>query len=512
MYYCRAFGKNKAMKKAYKNSCLWLGVISGLICGAAQVFYKFSLLMPLLLIPFFLGVIKSKSFKTYLFSVGSFLFFYYFVQFSFLLTVSRLIPFPKPFCHLAALLAVVLLTVSEGVTVLFAVFPAYFFKGGISRGVSAAFLFVLGEHLQEKTPFFAFPWSRLENAFAYCPSLIQTASLFGGSFTALIILLTSALLSAAISSRKNAGRAYFATVTSALVFLSNAALGQVILRLRHTDGKPVSCTIVQGSVKGEEKYGLSPEAAAESYMRLISENFRQGTELILLPETAVPDYLESSPVFGGFKSLSKKTGAVIVTGCFTRKDGKAHNSLAAFEPDGEVSESFDKRFLVPFGEYAPFFKDYFGFNELYPSDSSVPLEISLGTLGAAICAESVFSDVVSTQVRQGCDLILVSTNDSWFFETCGREVHFRHSIMRAVESGKYLLRSGNCGISAFITPSGEILSAELGQGESVLHKTVYLCPKPSLYAKLGDIIILPSLFVFGFGISKMIKSRKTDIK
>lgn len=506
MYYCRGFGKNKAMKKAYKNSCLWLGVTSGIICGAAQVFYKFSLLMPLLLIPFFLGVIKSGSFKAFLFSVGSFLFFYYFIQFSFLLTVSRLIPFPKPFNLLAALLAVILLTVSQGAAVLFAIFPAYFFKGAISRGVSAAFLFVLGEHLQEIMPFFAFPWSRLENAFAYCPSLIQTASLFGGSFAAFVILLTSALLSAAIASRKDAGRAYFATVTSALVFLSNAAFGQLVLRLRHTEGKPVSCAIVQGSVKGEEKYGLASQAAAESYLRLISESFRQGTKLILLPETAVPDYLDSSHVFGGFQSFSEKTGAVIVTGCFTRKDGKTHNSLAAFEPDGTVSESFDKSFLVPFGEYAPFFKDFFNFRELYPSDLSFPLETSLGTMGAAICAESVFPDVVSAQVRQGCGLILVSTNDSWFFETWGREVHFRHSVMRAVESGKYLLRSGNCGISAFIAPSGEILSAEPGQGESVLHKTVYLNSKPSLYAILGDIIILPSLFVFGFGLAKMIKS------
>ncbi len=448
--------------------------------------------------PFFAVLISRKSFGRYFRSAGLFCLIYYFIQNSFLLTFYPNIPVATPLAVLAVIAATVIMTLWAAVLMLAPLSFGYFFKNTYLKAVSVAMLFVLGEHIQELSPPFAFPWSRVECTLTSHPVLLLPSRYLGASFCALTaVLLPAALLAAAFLKRKTS-KAPALVLAAAAVFGLNACWGLLIKNgeVSADKGKTIDCMIVQSSVEGGTKDYLTSEDIAFRLEELISENIRPGTELILVPETAVPtDYSEESLMFRRFSQLAEKSGAVLILGCFTENgQGGSCNSLMAFEPDGSISGSYSKNVLVPFGEYAPIFKDIFGSGEISPAPEDSPslIECSLGKLGALICIESIYSDIPRRQAAQGAQLILIPTNDSWFGSSFGRSMHFRHSVIRAVESGKYVVRSGNCGISAFISPTGQVLSAEYSKKEAVLFGEVSLDGSPAPYATLGDLIIIPA--------------------
>lgn len=482
-------------------ACFLAGVTGGLF----QAVKGLGILLPLSLILFFMGIIKADRLRTYLLCIISFIVPYYFAQFSFLFTLTDYVPFSPLLSFGIATFVVILVTVVESVIFLLPMLFGFNFKGTLIRCVAVSLLFVLGEHFLELLPIFPFPWSRVENAFAYKPAVIETASLFGGSFAAFIILFSSSLIAAGIINRKTPSKCCFCLLFGLALFLSNAATGQILLLKNHQEGKPIYVMVVQTSIEGREKDNVSPREMAEGCARLIRDNFTSGTELIILPETAVCTRPTNTTAFLPLINAAKETGAVIITGCFTDKDDKSYNSLIAIEPDDSISESFDKGLLVPFGEYAPILDEYFAMNDLSPGEKIKSLETSVGKIAAAICIESVLPFSISEQCRDGCGLLIVPTNDSWFGQSGGRELHFRHCVLRAIESGRYLLRSGNCGISAIISPKGEILNAEYSKNEAVLSQTVYYTTQNTLYTRLGDVIILPSLIILAAGIAKFIK-------
>ena len=73
-----------------------------------------------------------------------------------------------------------------------------------------------------------------------------------------------------------------------------------------------------------------------------------------------------------------------------------------------------------------------------------------------ICYEIIYSGKIFD--INNFDLIINISEDGWFGKSIGPKQHFSHSIFRAIESGKYLIRSANNGISAFINPKGEVIS------------------------------------------------------
>lgn len=98
----------------------------------------------------------------------------------------------------------------------------------------------------------------------------------------------------------------------------------------------------------------------------------------------------------------------------------------------------------------------------------------------------------------------ISTNDSWFGKSYARFAHFRHSIMRAVESGRYTVRAGNCGISAIISPWGDLVVSETRPVKSAVTADIKLLKNKNLYITLGDIIILPGFILSALSLLKLI--------
>jgi apolipoprotein N-acyltransferase len=143
------------------------------------------------------------------------------------------------------------------------------------------------------------------------------------------------------------------------------------------------------------------------------------------------------------------------------------NSMAIFNNKLDIIASYNKVNLVPFGEFTPF-ESILGLIGLktvtnnYQSFSSgetrTPLHVKNSkidlTLLPLICYEIIYSGKLSKD--NNFDYIINISEDGWFGNSIGPEQHFAHSIFRSIESGKYIIRSANNGISAIINPIGII--------------------------------------------------------
>jgi len=157
----------------------------------------------------------------------------------------------------------------------------------------------------------------------------------------------------------------------------------------------------------------------------------------------------------------------------TKRERKNHeykffNSFSIFDNELSLIEDYDKNNLVPFGEFLPFEKilNNIGlktitnnFGSFTEGNERSVIEIDKNSLEAIkflplICYEIIYSGKLTNYYD--FDFIINISEDGWFGRSIGPKQHFAHSVFRAIETGKYILRSSNNGISGIINPLGEI--------------------------------------------------------
>ena len=145
-----------------------------------------------------------------------------------------------------------------------------------------------------------------------------------------------------------------------------------------------------------------------------------------------------------------------------------YNSFAIFDYKLNLIENYNKNNLVPFGEFLPFenFLKKIGlktitnnFGSFTKGEKRKIIKIKSNSLDELkllplICYEIIYSGSLTN--NHSFDLIINISEDGWFGKSIGPKQHFAHSIFRAIENGKYVLRSSNNGVSAIINPLGEI--------------------------------------------------------
>lgn len=218
-------------------------------------------------------------------------------------------------------------------------------------------------------------------------------------------------------------------------------------------------------------------------------------DLVIWPEMAIP-YRASvaAPVFEAAAAASG--GAPVLMGAMRDDpEGQIFNAALLLGPAGQIAQHYDKRHLVPFGEYMPapgLFRSL-GIRALAERTETgytpgpAPKTLDLGPLGQAlvlICYEAVFPQDLRGTARP--DLLIQITNDAWFGQTLGPQQHLAQARMRALEQGLPLLRAANTGISAVIAPSGEVLHA-LSLNTADFLDAALPAPLPAtLYSRTGD--------------------------
>tara|TARA_B100001142_G_scaffold118649_1_gene120745 strand:- start:1174 stop:2727 length:1554 start_codon:yes stop_codon:yes gene_type:complete len=211
------------------------------------------------------------------------------------------------------------------------------------------------------------------------------------------------------------------------------------------------------------------------------------------------------------KSFSKNHLIILGINSFESKNDEDlyFNSLAVFDNNLNLVDSYKKVKLVPFGEFLPFenllsligFKTITNNYQSYSSGKKIrSINLNLDNFNLnflpLICYEIIYSGKLYKNSK--FDYIINISEDGWFGNSIGPKQHFVHGIFRSIESGKYIIRSANNGISAVIAPSGKIdkkvVFRNTGYIDFVESKTV----KTTLFSKYGNkiFILLILLYIF----------------
>jgi len=244
----------------------------------------------------------------------------------------------------------------------------------------------------------------------------------------------------------------------------------VLERARWTEptGEPLSVAMVQGNIAQELKWEPGQlEAILDTYVAMSEPLW--GTDLVVWPEAAVPAYLDLVvDKLAPLAARAVQSGSTLLLGIPTRdantakrRGFDAFNSIAVV---GRDSGLYHKRRLVPFGEYVPLepvLRGLIAFFDLPMSSFSsgpagqAPLEVRGLRVAPSICYEIVYPDLVGAGAADA-ELLLTVSNDTWFGASIGPLQHLQMARMRALETGRPLIRATNNGISALIDAHGGI--------------------------------------------------------
>ncbi len=222
-------------------------------------------------------------------------------------------------------------------------------------------------------------------------------------------------------------------------------------------GPPLTVSLLQGNVAQSLKW--EPERlplSVDTYTRLARDN---PATLTVLPETAIPLFFDQIPR----ETLQALTqhGDVLVGAAARHREGGYVNGAIAITKEGVAS--YAKRHLVPFGEYIPpGFSWFFELVRIPMSNFSAgpavqpPLPIAGQSIAPNICYEDLFGEDLLPSLPQATLLINLS-NTAWFGDSLAQPQHLQIARLRAMETGRMMLRATNTGITAAIAPDGRVL-------------------------------------------------------
>jgi apolipoprotein N-acyltransferase len=343
----------------------------------------------------------------------------------------------------------------------------------------------------------------------------------GTTLVTFVVASIGALLACLALDRSSAPQAFGGLAAIAAVTLA----ANVFWPARHAPPATIPVAAVQGDVKQDVKW--EPHTFTLSAARYIEMTSAIATHpvLVLWPETVITaplgddDRLPAEDVGAvrawrdRFGSLAQRLDTTLAVGSLEISSDGLHNALYFFAPDGLLDDVYRKRQLVPYAEWVPFGKRFLGwFPYLDALGTQVPghepAVLGAGPLEVAplICWESAFSDVVHDQIARGATLLAIATDDGWFGTSAGPYQHAQIAQMRAIETGRWVLRAAATGISGIIAPDGR-WTQRAGLGEQADVTGVVGPPVPTPFAGIGPWPVAYAMAAFyllalGIGITR----------
>ena len=330
-------------------------------------------------------------------------------------------------------------------------------------------------------PWLAVGYSQADSPLA---GFAPVVGVYGVSFA---VALCAGLLGVVVS---GSGKARIAGGV-ALVFAFG--LGQLLKQIAWTSpqGAPFQVALLQGNIPQDLKFRADRYAATlATYKRLIEASRAQ---LIVLPETAIPRFLDAVDPFylQDIERAAAARRADLLIGVPIRDpDGRYFNSLVSVGVS--PAQRYDKSHLVPFGEFVPWGLSWMVRTLAVPlSDFSrgpenpKPLALGGQLVAPNICWEDAFGEEIIRQLPQATLLVNVS-NVAWFGDSLAPSQHLQISRMRALETGRTMLRATNTGVTAIIDPRGNVVARLPQFTESVLSGEVQGYGGASPYVRFGN--------------------------
>ena len=368
------------------------------------------------------------------------------------------------------------------------------------------------------------PWARLALSQTGSLAMIQSANLFGSLFVGFLIALVNGILGYAVYRMMEFGkglrivaiqgnwkRLIPAALLSFSIIAANLAYGTVSILADRSgeEENTLSVGLIQGNIASGDKWEEGRQDPLELHLRLSEQAVKEGaTDLILWAETVINyPVKKSASAMKEISSFAKRHQVYLFVGTFERTSDYNYNAILCFFPDGSVEEiPYGKQHLVPFGEYLPMeeliraiLPQLAGLNlyrfPITPGKDSAILSTEHGKIGRLVCFDSIYEPLARQSTADGAEILLLSTNDSWYLDSPAVYQHNAHAQLRAVENGRAILRSANTGISSLITRHGEVTDSLDPLVEGIVVGEATTSTHRTLYTYVGDLFVA---LCFGF--------------
>ncbi|HJW25347.1 MAG TPA: apolipoprotein N-acyltransferase [Rhodocyclaceae bacterium] len=344
--------------------------------------------------------------------------------------------------------ATVLFCVSLG---LFPALAAAVFKrwqpaGQVRQAIFFAALLALADWVRGWA-FTGFPWLALGYSQVPPSPLAGFAPIVGVHGLGLLVAAGGALL------------AVWRVGLPVLAVLAAAGFGLRQVAWTEPVGEPVSVALVQGNIPQEMKF--RPEHFVSTLLTYRDLVARNPARLTVLPETAFPAFLEQVPqeYLAEMKALARRQGGDLVFGAATG-DRQYWNSAATLGT--APMQVYSKSHLVPFGEFIPpGFAWFMAMASIPMSDFSrgpleqAPFAVAGQRVAPNICYEDAFGEEIIRSLPAATLLVNMS-NTAWFGRSLAQPQHLQISQLRALETGRPMLRATNTGMTAVVAPDGTV--------------------------------------------------------
>ena len=375
-----------------------------------------------------------------------------------------------------------------------------------------------------------FPWTLLGYSQYQWLSIIQISDMAGVYGVSFLLVLGNVAITSLLNwvmGKKNNRQLSLSSWQPALAFLiilsSSLAYGQWQINQQaqlDQSAKILSMGLIQANISQDKKWDTSYIDETLTRYTTLSQQTGKNLDLLIWPEAATPFFFERERAYQKVVlSVLQDSQSPLLFGSPTLRfepDGSPYllNSAYMLSPEKLMTGRYDKRHLVPFGEYVPFKSFLFfleklvvGIGDFRSGEGPLTLQLSLtsdGTtalLGVPICFEIIFPDLVRQMAKEGANFLVTLTNDAWFGDSVAPYQHFSMTVLRAVENHVAVARVANTGVSGFIGPDGRILAeTPIFTQQAITGSIPLRTSGPTIYTQYGDAfswgcVILTGIFL-----------------
>lgn len=363
-----------------------------------------------------------------------------------------------------------------------------------------------------------FPW-RMANSQLEAPLLMQVGDVtgpYGLSFV--LVWFAAALVRAAVPPRRYAGT--LAAVLAALVLVAYGSWRSAAIESAIAAAPRLRVGLVQGNVGIREKGNAAYFDVNLDKYRALSHPLQRDVDLLIWPETVAQWWIpeDAQRVTERENPFADATRPLIFGGLAYRYEGQEalrFNTAFLMEPGGILRGHYNKRILLPFGEYLPL-ASWFPFIKKFSPNSGdfsagaayVTLDLPDARFGPLICYEDVPARVARGMVHAGAQVLLTIFNDAWFGDSMAPLQHEAIAVWRAIENRRYFARVGNAGATGIVDPLGRVLQRLDLFVVGSIDAEVAPLDVSTFYNRHGDVFAWSAVFIAGLWL--VVAGRRTD--
>ncbi len=359
------------------------------------------------------------------------------------------------------------------------------------------FAWVTCEHLRSVL-FTGFPWCPLGWSLVELPILVQIGDLGGSYLISFFVSTVNLCIFYALFGKKG-GKIWPPFVVLLLILFFDLLYGFISLKGPTNYVSQMKVVLVQPNIPQEIKW--EREYQKEVVSRLIQITKKGASEenlLVVWPETSLPFFFQDQTELSEMvKVTMEERHLTLLFGspAYERLGNKVfyYNRAYLYDPSSGALSYYDKRRLVPFGEYIPI-----GFltplveriigdlGEFKAGKGSNVLDVNSTKTGILICYEAIFPYLSMDAKHNGAELLINITNDAWFGKSSAPYQHFGMAILRAIENRIPLIRCANTGITGVIDEKGRVIQkTKIFEESHVSTKLMIPQTKATVYNRFG---------------------------